>query len=133
MDKSEGFMADDTEQDNGIIELTQVVGKNASDLSDPDVIELTDIEIQAGPEKGGGDTGLELDTPAKDTGGILFPLVESAITREQLDAALERVIEKEFGTQIEGLVFEVMEKVLERELVNIRKRLQKDLDALSVS
>lgn len=127
MDISEGFMADGTEQDNGIIELTQVVGKNTSDPLDPDVIELTDIETPAGPDK-----GLELDIPAKDTAGIPVCQVESSVTREQLDAALERVIENKFGTQIEGLVFEVMEKVLERELVNIRKRLQKDLDELSV-
>jgi len=108
MDNYGGFMVDNTEQDDGIIELTQVVDEDSYDEPDQDIIELTDVNTQIEETK-------ESD-------------LESTITREQVDAALERVIEKKFAVKIEKILFEVMEKVLEKEIADIRKRLQKDLD-----
>ncbi len=65
--------------------------------------------------------------------GAPVAAIEPAVTQEQVDAALERVIEKKFAKIIEKSLLEVMEKVLEREIVDIRKRLQNDLDEISDS
>ncbi len=126
MDYNGGFMVDNTEQDDGIIELTQVVGENSS-ASNQDVIELSDVaRIEETIEN---DLDLELDFDA----GASIPSLESAITPEQVDAALERVIEKKFAKKIERNLLEVMEKVLEREIVDIRDRLKNNLDEMTNS
>jgi len=179
-------MVDNTEQDDGIIELTQLVEEDLSEGSDQDLIELTDIHAQSEemqvPEIEETDLGLELDLDdgEADTdeiilledrdvsfdlnmdevdemskpGLILEPVpepsgsessgaeifvpdssssIESTITQEQVEAALERVIEKKFATIIERSLGEVMEKVLEREIDDIRKRLRADLDEMIIS
>ncbi len=165
-------MVDNTEQDDGIIELTQLVEEDLSDGSVQDLIELTDIHSQPEemqvPEIEETDLGLELDlddgqaatddiilledrdvsfdskvsdSKGSDSEGsgaaILVPdsssSIESTITQEQVEAALERVIEKKFSAIIEQNLGEVMEKVLEREIANIRKRLQADLDEMVIS
>ena len=58
-------MVDNTEQDDGIIELTQLVEEDLSDGSVQDLIELTDIHSQPEemqvPEIEETDLGLELD------------------------------------------------------------------------
>ncbi|MCP4721959.1 MAG: hypothetical protein GY860_21065 [Desulfobacteraceae bacterium] len=101
-------MVDNTEQDDGIIELTQVVDEDSYEEPDQDIIELTDVNTQIEEIK-------END-------------LEPSITREQVDSALERVIEKKFAAKIEKILFEVMENVLEKEIADIRKSLQKALD-----
>lgn len=146
-------MVDNTEQDDGIIELTQLVEEDFSDGSDQDLIELTDIHAHPGemqaPEIEETVLGLELelDDEEADTDDIIlledrhvsfdpkesFPAIESTITPEQVEAALERVIEKKFATIIERSLGEVMEKVFEREIADIRKRLQADLDKMAIS
>jgi len=146
-------MVDNTEQDDGIIELTQLVEEDFSDGPDQDLIELTDIHAQPGemqaPEIEETDLGLELDLDdgEADTDDIILledrdfsfdpkgslSSIESTITREQVEAALERVIEKKFATIIERSLGEVMEKVFEREIADIRKRLQADLDKMAIS
>ena len=165
-------MVDNTEQDDGIIELTQLVEEDLSDGSAQNLIELTDIHSQPGemqvPEIEETDLGLELDLDdgqaatddiilledrdvsfdsnvidSKGSGSessgaaIIVPdsssSIESTITQEQVEAALERVIEKKFSAIIEQNLGEVMEKVLEREIANIRKRLQTDLDEMVIS
>ena len=183
MDNSGGFMVDNTERDDGIIELTQVVEEDSSDATDQDVIELTDIDTQiegtkedyldldfdTSPEDtdnnglfDGGDLDFDIDldeTIARDSeqedempepvlpivpvsdsfdsgpsaSGAPVESIEPDVTQEQVDAALERVIEKKFAKIIEKSLLEVMEKVLEREIVDIRKRLQNDLDEISNS
>ncbi len=55
---------------------------------------------------------------------------DSSISQEQVDAALERVIEKKFAEKIEKILFEVMERVIEKEVVDLKARLQKDLDEI---
>lgn len=55
---------------------------------------------------------------------------EIALSSEQIEAALERVIEKKFANKIETILFEVLEKVIEREIAEIRESLQKDLDQI---
>lgn len=110
MDIKEVIMA--AKQDDEIIELTQVVEENLSDGPDPEIVELLEVS----PQPGGPD--------------MSEPVVGTAFTQEQVDAALERVIEKKFAGKIEKILFEVMEKVIEKEIADIRERLQKDLDKL---
>ncbi|MCF6246550.1 MAG: hypothetical protein L3J69_04220 [Desulfobacula sp.] len=52
------------------------------------------------------------------------------VSAEQLESALERVIEKKFADKIESILFEVMENVIEKELASIKKSLQQDLDQI---
>jgi len=130
MHNNGGFMVDNTEQDDGIIELTQVVGEDSSDASNQDVIELSDVAQEETIEN---DLDLDLDLDLNSDSGAFIPSLESAITQEQVDAALERVVEKKFAKIIEKSLLEVMEKVLEREIVDIRKRLQTDLDEIAIS
>jgi len=178
MDNSGGFMVDNTEHDDGVIELTQVVEEDFSDAADQDVIELTDIDTQSEGAKenyldldfdtspadtdnkglfddGDLDFDIDLDEtivrvseqeneipepvlpiapiPMPPVSGAPVAASEPAVTQEQVDAALERVIEKKFAKIIEKSLLEVMEKVLEREIVDIRKRLQNDLDEMANS
>ena len=63
-------MADDTEQDDGIIELTQLVEGNLSEEEDQEIIELVNI------------------IPQTDLPGLTESVTESTLTREQLDAFL---------------------------------------------
>jgi len=175
-------MVDNTEQDDGIIELTQVVEEDLSGAPEQDVIELTDIDTQidgtkedyldldfdTGPattdnnglfDDGDLDFDIDLDETiarvSEQENEILEPIlpiepdsnsvpiapvsgppaivIEPTVTQDQVDAALERVIEKKFAKIIEKSLLEVMEKVLEREIVDIRKRLQNDLDEISNS
>jgi hypothetical protein len=137
-------MVDNTELDDGIIELTQLVEEDSSAGSDQEVIVLTDIQAQ--PEEI-EETGLELDLDdGKPPTDDILLLEESevasdpegsfaieSITPEQVEAALERVIEKKFAAIIEKSLVDVMEKVVEREIADIRKRLQADLDKMAIS
>jgi len=139
-------MVDNTEQDDGIIELTQLVEEDLSDGSAQELIELTDIHSQSEemqvPEIEETDIGLGLELDLDDGQAPTDDIIllkdrdvsfESTITQEQVEAALERVIEKKFATIIERRLGEVMEKVLEREIADIRKRLQADLDEMVIS
>jgi hypothetical protein len=115
-------MGNDLEQDDEIIELTQVLDDESlntleQDSQDHEVIELTDIHI---PTDETQDNDLVVDSS----------LVESSISQEKLDEALVRVIEKKFAGKIEKILFEVMEKVIEKEIVDLKARLQKDLDEI---
>ena len=50
------------------------------------------------------------------------------IDQEQIEAILERIIEKKFADKIESILFEVMESVIEKKIVEIKESLQKDLE-----
>ena len=103
------------EQDDGIIELTEITEEksltdDAVDLEDDGIIELTDIE----PDAPVGDNDLNVDD----------------VSSAQLEAAIEKIIEKKFSGTIETLLFQVMERVIEKEIKEIRESLQKDLDQI---
>lgn len=53
-----------------------------------------------------------------------------ALSPEQIETALEKVIEKKFAAQIQSILFQVMERVIEKEISEIRESLQKDLDQI---
>ncbi|MDA3915841.1 MAG: hypothetical protein PF690_02600 [Deltaproteobacteria bacterium] len=50
------------------------------------------------------------------------------IDQEQIETVLERIIEKKFAGKIESILFEVMENVIEKQIVEIKESLQKDLE-----
>ena len=119
-------MADNTVQDEQIIELTDIVDNmdaaSEDALPDDDIIELTDID-EASDEPGVAD-GLDVEEALPDN---------AAVSQQQMEAALERVIEKKFSEKIDVILFEVMERVISKEIKEIRENLQKDLDQIGTS
>ncbi|OGR21112.1 MAG: hypothetical protein A3J85_01940 [Desulfobacula sp. RIFOXYA12_FULL_46_16] len=95
-----------------IIELTDMVMDEPDFLAEDEIIELTDIVKDEGAD-------LNLELPSS-----------FAPTSEQLEAALEKVIEKQFADKIQTILFQVVERVIEREITEIRESLQKDLDQI---
>ena len=121
-------------QDNNddIIELTQVVADASPEDTGAEIIELTEVaaddrELPETDLPGQGDLDMaatESLDDSREQGGPTMP----EISREELEAALERVIERKFSQTIETVLFEVMEKVLKKEIADIKQALQKDLD-----
>lgn len=85
------------------------------DEQDPDPVEEKDTVPVEEPEP-----ELPDDKLISDAGPV--------ISSDQIEAALERVIEKKFAQKIESILFEVMERVIEKEIMEIKETLQKDLD-----
>ena len=122
-----------------VIELMDIVTDDSGDATEEAVTELTDIiedetiDFDLDIETEESDEGLEFKVDDSAGYDSLEPeeLTESlgalSVTQEQIEAALERVIEKKFTDKIEIILFEVMEKVIEKEIVEIRESLQKDL------
>jgi hypothetical protein len=52
------------------------------------------------------------------------------VDQEQIETILERIIEKKFADKIESILFEVMENVIEKQIVEIKESLQKDLEQI---
>ena len=142
--------------DEKIVELTDIVDQE-TDPSTEDIIELTDIvEVQSDePDQGNikedgveakenleleddisfkEAPGLEMDSPvdeaAFEPSVVTDPSAELSVTQEQLEAALDRVIEKKFADKIDTLLMDGMEKAIKREIVQIKERLLKDLDQI---
>lgn len=133
-------MAGETKQDDPIIELTDVV-EDAEDMEDilsddtfseneiPDgsfddtAIELTDMEEVSDIEMDIED--IESEDPVQDD-----PSEEMPVSQEQIEAALERVIEKKFAQKIEPLLFDTMERVILQEIQKIKTALLKDMDRI---
>ena len=113
-------MADNTGQDEQIIELTDIVDNmeavSEDAVPDDDIIELTDIDAVSDAP------GVEAVSPDTVT-----------ISQQQMEAALERVIEKKFSEKIDVILFDVMERVISKEIKEIRENLQKDLDQIGTS
>ncbi|NWH05065.1 hypothetical protein [Desulfobacter latus] len=103
--------------DDDIIELTEVFTEESSP-KDQDLIELT----QEPPDS---EALLSEDISlARKDGEDIMP----SLDRGELEAVLEKVIEKKFSGIIEKILFEVMEKVIKREIEDIKAGLKKDLD-----
>ncbi len=136
------------ETDNGIIELTDIAEDDPDNEVDETIIELTDIaeeddsglsldittedEVEIEEEFEGLELDLETQSPVEDVSDEIETesVQDLSVTQEQLEAALERVIEKKFADKIEPILFEKMEKVIEREIADIKESLQKDLDQI---
>ncbi len=126
-----------------IIELTDIVENGDIDL-DPDGIKKDSFKLEENFEiedeiSFNDDLELEMGDPtdADPIGDDSFEseeFTESAadlnVSQEQVAAALERVIEKKFADKIETILFEAMEKVIEKEIAGIKESLQKNLDQI---
>lgn len=101
------------------------------DASGEEIIELTDMVMDE-PDFFAEDKIIELTDIVKNEGTDLNPEFSSSfdLTLEQLEAALEKVIEKQFADKIQAILFQVVERVIEREITGIRESLQKDLDQI---
>ena len=110
-------MVQDYDYDDDVIELTEVVTEESS----PQMQETIELS-QQDPEPG--------DLFSQDVPLAMENSEESMPELEQhdLEAALEKVIEKKFSETIEKILFEVMEKVIKKEIEEIKAGLQKDLD-----
>jgi phage gp29-like protein len=130
MDRSGENMADSN--DDEIIELTQVVDEEPS-AKEEDVLELTQVaedqdEVLELAREAAAEA--ETDTGAFESVQEKTDQPDLSLTQEQLEAAIERVIEKKFSRQIEKLLFEVTETVIKREIGAIKAELKKELDDL---
>ena len=126
-------MTDETKQDDPIIELTDVVEddedleKTLSDdllsedgIPDETPVELSDVHDFNDIE--------DIDrAPAADDISVSD---EISVSEAQIEAALERLIEKKFAEKIEPLLFETMERVILREIQKIKTTLLKDADQI---
>jgi hypothetical protein len=97
------------EDEDGIIELTEL----APDEDNDDVIDLTEVASSSAKKLFDDNT---------DT----LPLA-AAVTPEQLDAALERTVEKLYGQKIESLLVEIVQKKVSGEIEKIRKMILEDV------
>nr|WP_321398073.1 hypothetical protein [uncultured Desulfobacter sp.] len=100
-----------------IIELTDVVVDESSQ-NDEDVIELTQESHDGEALSSNGST-----LSRKEGEDTMPPVGQSDI-----EAVLEKIIEKKFSGIIEKILFEVTEKVIKREIEDIKAGLKKDLD-----
>lgn len=133
-------MVGETKQDDPIIELTDVVedGEDMEDILsddtfsedeipdgsfDDNAIELTDMEEVSDIEMDIED--IESEDPVQ-----YDPSEEMPVSQEQIEAALERVIEKKFAQKIEPLLFDTMERVILQEIKKIKTALLKDMDRI---
>jgi hypothetical protein len=130
--------------DETIIELTDIAEEDAPglglDITTDDYLELEDqveiedqikVEDQVEVEKEFDGLELETESLGEDVSNeIEVAAIQNLITQEQVEAALERVIENKFADKIEAILFEKMEKVIEREIADIKESLQKDLDQI---
>ncbi|MBU1342875.1 MAG: hypothetical protein KKE44_05545 [Proteobacteria bacterium] len=130
-------LTDIVEEENIGLDLDSVEDGNIN--FDLDIVQEESFEVEETLEPKADisfNEGLELgieDTPDDDlveTEETVAAAGELDVSQEQIEAALERVIEKKFGERIEILLFEVIEKVIEKEIVEIRESLQKDLDQI---
>jgi len=130
------------ETDDDIIDLTDIITENSAAATQEDIIELEDETSSNEDFEFESNDLIEdpIDNPADDPADDLMDDIsieqdqeivspqELSLPLEQLEAALERVIEKKFGDKIETLLFEVMEKVIEKEIAKIKESFQKELD-----
>ncbi len=144
-------------EQEGTIELTDIVSEEGSDLDLDDASEdidfdLDDTEVQSldatddfiDEEVSSFDDEPELEElQLPEEVSVDEPVVEKAaagismtdvsvpelnVGIEDIEAALDRVIEKKFGDKIETILFEVIEKVIEKEIIQIKNSLKLDLD-----
>jgi hypothetical protein len=115
-------------EDDAIIELDAPVDDpDQPDSPDDDgVIDLMDA-VEAAPAA--NDDPKAVDAPVVE-GDAAEPLPVD-VSEAQLEAALERVIEKTYAMKIEQLILERVEKTVKREIEKIKKEILEDSDDMS--
>ena len=106
-------MADEMKHDEAVIELTELLESDL-EISEPEEEEILDL-TEVVPEE-------TEETPAA------VDLSQLDISDAQIIQALENVIEKRFSGRLKAAFLETMEKVLTKEIAEIKENLQKDLE-----
>lgn len=134
----------DEQTDEDLIELTDIVDDSTDSgldigIEEP-IIELTDVVAQENETLSPAESGPKMtidgsrldDVPVVPATAAEGEVLDQGLklTPEQIDAALERVIEKQYADRIQTILFQVMEKVIEKEIAGIKESLQKDLDQI---
>jgi hypothetical protein len=109
----------------GIFVMTDAIDLNKGfSEDDEDIIELTDLIENRMDDGSNGDVVLELEelADAGETGNTV-----AVPTDEAIEAALTRIIEKRYAQRLDALFVETVERVVEREIAAIKQSLLKDL------
>ncbi|MCP3900000.1 MAG: hypothetical protein GY707_09840 [Desulfobacteraceae bacterium] len=56
---------------------------------------------------------------------------EIIVEPEKIEAAIEKIVQEKFSDNIESVLFGIMEKVMEKEIAEVKKNLQNDLDDIT--
>ena len=135
----------DLSTDEDVIELTDIVKDETtnpdlevekedefdfelSDSKDAEQIddEFTDVELED-VELEDDAADFTVDKPETEPGLERAAPDDFNIDQEQIETILERIIAKKFAGKIDSILFEVMENVIEKQIVEIKERLQKEL------
>ncbi|PIE61600.1 MAG: hypothetical protein CSA29_02470 [Desulfobacterales bacterium] len=129
------------QNNDDFIELTDIVPEGLPDKDGKDIIDLLDLTTDEKEDSAVTSTTREIDSKGKvetetsvgdanfkDGTGSPGEKEVSSVSHTEFEAALERVIEKKFSQTIETILFELTEKVIEKEIADIKASLQKDLD-----
>lgn len=101
------------------------------EMEDPAQEELSGDE-RSGSEPSGNDAFSEetvVVDRASDSDDMSVP-DQLPVSEEQIEAALERVIEKKFAEKIDPLLFDTMERVILQEIKKMKAALLKDMDQI---
>jgi hypothetical protein len=140
--KKRGFMADwENKEQDEIIELTDITCPD-SDFDEKDqVIDLTEIiqrvDNTSDPHILPEDSGKDADEAEAE---LFFDYKDkylkyeknktdfTEISQEDLEAALERVIEKQYADKIQSVLLQTVEKVVEKQISELKESLKKDFE-----
>jgi hypothetical protein len=129
---SDDILSDVEISDDSAIELTDIEEFNDIEMdAEPDVQEI-EPEDPSRDELDGNDSFSEEAIAVDKTSdsGEMSASDQLSISDEQIEAALERVIEKRFAEKIEPLLFDTMERVILQEIQKIKAALFKDMDQI---
>ncbi len=133
IDWDDDILGEDEAEDY-IIELTDIINDDSKQTTEEDLIELTDVVKEESFEE---EENLELEVDEPDDDLLIEPeeandesFQDMDVSQEQVEAVLERVIEKKFADKIDSILFEVMERIIKKEIIEIKESLQKDLDQI---
>ena len=129
---------DDTEDE--IIELTDIISIGPG-YEEKESIELTEL-VERTDRDSDSDIIPEDLRESEDEPELFFDYKDkylkyeenktdfTGVTQEELEAALEKVIEKQYTDKIEGFVLQTVEKVIEKEISELKESLKKDFEKM---
>ena len=126
----ESMMSDTFSGDNGLINLDDVLGRRQDDTApktvetetiETDLATKDDTEPAAGKSSDDFTIGIALNEIDLENEGM-------SVSQEEIESAVERVIQKKYGRNIEQLVATTVEKMVRREIESIRRSMLEDED-----
>ena len=127
----ESMMSDTFSGDDGLINLDDVLGRRQDDTA-PEAIEPETVETDLAAED---DTEPAAGKPSDDfTIGIALDEIDlenegMSVSQEEIESAVERIIQKKYGRTIEQLVATTVEKMVRGEIESIRRSMLEDEDS----